>query len=146
MGRSQETFNKKEREKKRQKKKKEKRDRRARRKEEGFKSAEFMYLDADGNLTETPPDPALKVEVDIESIDISVPKSEKSDTPNFLRSGIVKFFNTEKGYGFIVDSATQDSMFVHMDGCIDTIRDNDKVTFEIGKGPKGPIAKNVKLS
>ena len=36
-------------------------------------------------------------------------------------------------------------MFVHMDGCIDRIKDNDKVTFEIGKGPKGPVAKSVKL-
>ena len=85
MGRSQETFNKKEREKKRQKKKKEKRERRELRKTEGFKSAEFMYLDANGNLTETPPDPNDKILVSLEDINISVPKSEKSDTPNFLK-------------------------------------------------------------
>ena len=146
MGRSQDSFNKKEREKKRQKKKKEKRERREDRKVNGEKPAEFMYLDEDGNLTTEKPDPLKKkVEINIEDIEVSIPKSDKSDVPNFQRSGIVKFFNNEKGYGFITDSANNQSIFVHIDGCKEPIKDNDKVTFEVGKGPKGPVATGVAL-
>ncbi len=147
MGRSQDSFNKKEREKKRQKKKKEKRERKLAKKTEPSKEIEFMYMDADGNLSETPPDPDEKrEEISLEDIEVSIPKSDKSDTPNFMRSGVVKFFNTEKGYGFIMDSDSKQSVFVHMEGCVDKIKDNDKVTFELGKGPKGPIATGVKLN
>jgi len=146
MARSQDSFNKKEREKKRQKRKKEKREKREERKASGIKPAEFMYLDADGNLTTEKPDPTVKKEeINIEDIEVSIPKSDKSDTPNFQREGIVKFFNREKGYGFITDSGNGNSVFVHMDGCKDTIKDHDKVTFELGKGPKGPLATDVKL-
>lgn len=147
MGRSQDSFNKREREKKRLKKKKEKREKKEQRKLEGKKTQEFMYLDADGNLVDTPPDPTLKrAEVSLEDIEISIPKQEKSDRPKFLREGTVKFFNTEKGFGFIVDRDSGESVFVHADSLQDPIRDNDKVTFEIGKGPKGPVANNVKLA
>jgi len=146
MGRSQDSFNKKEREKKRQKKKKEKAERKEAKKAEGVKSEEFLYMDADGNLSSTPPDPTVKrEEVDISTIEISIPKQEKSGVPDFLRSGRVKFFNTEKGFGFIDDNESRDSVFVHIDGLVDQIRENDLVSFELGKGPRGPIAKNVKL-
>ena len=141
------SYNKKERQKKKQKRKKEKAERREQRKLDGKKPAEFMYVDEDGNLTETPPDPTKKKkEYALEDIEISVSKSEKSDQSNFIRSGMVKFFNTEKGYGFIVDMDTKDSFFVHVENIIDEIKDNDRVTFEIGKGPRGPVAVSVKLA
>jgi len=146
MGRSQDSFNKKEREKKRQKKKKEKRERKEAKKLEPSKEIEFMYLDADGNLTATPPDPKeKKEEINIEDIEVSIPKSDKSDVPNYQKSGIVKFFNTEKGYGFINDGDSGQSIFVHIENCRDKIKEHDKVTFEIGKGPKGPVATDVRL-
>lgn len=147
MAKSKDTYNKKEREKKREKRKKDKEKRKEQRKLEGKKTEEFMYMDADGNLSPVPPDPTVKKEqINIEDIAVSTPKQEKSDTPNFLRLGMVKFFNTEKGYGFIVDRDTKESFFVHADALIDQIKDNDKVSFEVGKGPKGPIALSVKLS
>ncbi len=140
------SYNKKERQKKKQKRKKEKAERKAQRKAEGNSTPEFMYVDENGNLTATPPDPnKKKQEVDIDEIVIGVPKQEKSDESNFIREGRVKFFNAEKGYGFIVDKATKDSFFVHVEGLIDEIQDNDVVSFEIGKGPRGPIAQSVKL-
>lgn len=146
MGRSQDSFNKKEREKKRQKRKKDKAERKEQKKLEGKKGPEFMYIDAEGNLSETPPDPDVKKEeINIEDIQVSVPKSEKSEESNFTRKGIVKFFNNEKGYGFITDSANQTSIFVHIDSCKDPIKQNDKVSFEVGKGNKGPVANDVKL-
>jgi len=146
MGRSQDSFNKKEREKKRQKRKKEKAERKEQKKLEGKKGPEFMYLDADGNLTTTPPDPTVKKEeINLEDIQISVPKSEKTEGSNFIKNGIVKFFNTEKGYGFITDINTKDSIFVHIDSCNQEIKQNDKVTYEVGKGNKGPVALDVKV-
>lgn len=147
MARSQDTFNKKELEKKRQKKKKDKQEKKEERKLEGPKPVEFMYLDADGNLTSVPPDPVAKREaIKLEDIVISTPKQEKSDLPNFVRRGILKYFNPDKGYGFITDSESRESVFVHIDSMLDEIKENDAVYFELGKGPKGPVANGVKLA
>ena len=62
-----------------------------------------------------------------------------------VREGQVKFFNDEKGYGFINDKATKESIFVHINNVEGELRENDRVTFEIENGPKGPNAVNVKL-
>lgn len=140
------SFNKKEREKKKRKRRKEKQERREQRKLDDSSPAEFMYVDENGNLTPTPPDLSKKKKIKAEDIDISTPRQEKSDQSNFIRAGVVKFFNTEKGYGFIIDQETKDSFFVHVEGLVDRIKDNDKVTFEVGKGPKGPVAVDVKLA
>jgi cold shock CspA family protein len=71
----------------------------------------------------------------------------RDDTPvDVVRKGQVKFFNDEKGYGFITDSETKDSIFVHINNISDTIRENDRVTFEVEMGPKGPNAVKVKLA
>ena len=70
--------------------------------------------------------------------------SQNTKTKKF--SGSCKWFNVKKGYGFIVDSETKESFFVHADSLDDPIKDNDKVSFEVGKGPKGPVAVSVKLS
>ena len=138
------SFSKKEREKKKRKRKEEKARKKQQRKENG-KLQEFMYQDADGNLVETPPDPNRKREISLEEIQISIPKKDKTDQSNFSRVGIVKFFNAEKGYGFIQDNETKESFFVHAKSLVDQVKDNDKVSFEIGKGPKGPVAIAVKL-
>ena len=152
MAKSQQSFNKKEKEKKRLKKKKEKLERREQRKlekaENGPKSFEEMlsYVDEDGNLTSKMPDPSKKRKIKAEDIILGVPPIDKSLT-EAVRKGQVKFFNNEKGYGFIVDMETKESIFVHMNNIIDSepIGENDKVTFEVEMGPKGPNAVNVKL-
>ena len=150
MAKSQQSFNKKEKEKKRLKKKKEKLERREQRKlekaENGPKTFEEMlsYVDEDGNLTSTPPDPSKKKKIKVEDIVLGVPPVDKSTT-SFIRNGLVKFFNDEKGYGFIVDVETKDSIFVHLNNVEESIQENDKVTFEVEMGPKGPNAVNVKL-
>lgn len=61
-----------------------------------------------------------------------------------MKKGSVKFFNTEKGFGFIVDEESGKDVFVHKTGLIDNIREDDVVEFEIEEGPKGLNATNVK--
>ncbi len=64
-----------------------------------------------------------------------------------MQEGTVKFFNETKGFGFISPSAGGDDIFVHSSGLISrNIRENDKVTYEVQKGPKGLNAVNVKLA
>ncbi len=139
------SFNKKEREKKRRKKQKDKREKMQQRKLEDSKQPEFQYVDEDGNLQDTPPDPLKKKKVSLEEIHISTPKSIPGEPMSKIRDGVVKFFNDEKGYGFILDKDTGDSVFVHIENVTGEIKESSKVSFEIGNGPKGPIALAVKV-
>ncbi len=61
------------------------------------------------------------------------------------KEGTVKFFNTQKGFGFISQNDTRTDVFVHESGLIDRIRENDKVSFEVENGKKGLNAVDVKL-
>ena len=147
MGKSQETWNKKENEKKRLKKKKDKEARREERKanaKEG-NSFEIAYVDEFGNFSSTPPDPKNKVKINEADIQISVPKHVAPSPADLIRKGIVTFFNDSKGYGFIKDMETQESVFVHVNGLTEPIKENNKVTFEVEMGQKGPNAVRVKL-
>jgi CspA family cold shock protein len=60
-------------------------------------------------------------------------------------TGTVKFFNTEKGFGFIKHDDSNKETFVHVSGLINNIKDGDKVEFELQEGKKGLNAVNVKL-
>lgn len=145
MGRSQETFNKKEREKKRQKKKEAKAKRKEERKNNPTdKGDNITYVDVYGNFHDTPPEPTKKVKA--KDIEIGVPKQEEQDEPDPIRKGVVTFFNDSKGYGFIKDKETQESVFVHVNALTEEIVENNLVTFEVEKGPKGLNALNVKVS
>jgi len=149
MAKSQQTFSKREREKKKAKKRKEKLERKLQRKAEAAEGLnqgpEFMYVDENGNLTAEKPDPTKKVEIDISEINISTPKLADRVDNSPLRKGFVKFFNDEKGYGFITDQKTQESIFVHVAQCSEPIKQQNKVSFEVEMGPKGKSAVNVVL-
>lgn len=58
--------------------------------------------------------------------------------------GTVKFFNSEKGFGFIKHDDSNQETFVHSSGLIDQIKENDKVEFDVINGKKGLNAVNVK--
>lgn len=63
-----------------------------------------------------------------------------------MNKGTVKFFNETKGYGFVVNSANGEEIFVHVSGLIDKVREGDTVTFETREGKKGLNAVNVQLA
>ncbi len=63
-----------------------------------------------------------------------------------METGVVKFFNESKGFGFIKTEKTGQDIFVHVSGLKEEIRENDKVTFEVQEGKKGLNAVNVRLS
>lgn len=60
-----------------------------------------------------------------------------------MKTGVVKFFNSEKGFGFIKDDESKQDVFVHKTGLIDNVREDDRVSYEIEDGRKGPNAINV---
>lgn len=59
--------------------------------------------------------------------------------------GTIKFFNTEKRFGFIKHDNSEKETFVHVSGLIDQdVTEGDKVEFDLQEGPKGMTAVNVK--
>ena len=147
MAKAQQTFNKKEKEKKKQKKREEKQKKKEARRAEAKQSdggIPFAYVDKFGNLTDTPPDTSEKEEIDASEIVLGIPqKVEEEFDP--IRQGKVSFFDHSKGFGFIIDTETQEKHFVHVSGLIDEINENDKVTFELEKGQRGMNAVRVSI-
>lgn len=146
MAKSQETYNKKEKEKLRQKKKEDKLKKKEERKASGSSSFDDMiaYVDENGNLSDTPPDPTKKKKVIAENIEIGIPAREAEEAVNPNHTGKVTFFDTSKGYGFIKDAATQESFFTHINSHLEQISEGDNVSYRIEKGMKGMNAVDVK--
>ena len=147
MAKSGQTFNKKEKEKQRAKQRQEKAEKMEERKanaKKGKSLDEMMaYIDENGNISSTPPDPSKRREINVEDIEIGVPKYEAGDEDP-IRTGIVSFFNEGKGFGFIKDLQTGESVFVHVNQLLERVVENNKVSFEVEMGPKGLNAVNVK--
>jgi cold shock CspA family protein len=145
MAKSRDTFSKKEKEKKRLKKKQAKQQRKEERQENssgGSLDDMIAYVDENGNITDTPPDPDKKKKVKAEDIVIGIPPKEKEEISS-VRTGRVEFFNHEKGYGFIKDTETQEKYFTHVTGLLTEIEEGDLVTFELEQGMKGMNAVQV---
>ncbi len=148
MGRSQETFGKKEVRNKKDKKKKDKAAKRLEKRgneKSGSLDDMIAYVDENGVITNTPPDPTKKIEINAEEIELGIPKKEEIEQ-DAVRLGTVTFFNHDKGYGFIKDSVTKDSVFVHINNTADELKENNMVNYEVEMGPKGANAINVKLA
>lgn len=148
MGRSQETYNKKEVRNKKEKKRKVKEEKRIARKEiekKGSLEDMIAYVDENGMITSTPPDPGKKKDIKLEEIEIGVPSRDSEADTDPVRKGVVSFFNDSKGYGFIRDTETKESVFVHANNLLENIKEGNLVSFEIEKGRKGLAATQVKL-
>lgn len=146
MGRSQETYSKREKEKKRQRKREDKAKKRAEKKLRGSQGGlenMMAYIDENGVIVDTPPDPTKKKVFKAKDIQISVPKQEDIEMDP-IRTGKVAFFNHDKGFGFIKDSETGEDYFVHVRGLIDEVEEHDRVVFELEPGMKGLNAVRVK--
>lgn len=147
MAKSKATYSKKEKEKKRLKKRQDKELKKEERKANstggGWESM-MAYVDEFGNITDTPPDPTKKKKlVDASSIEIGISRREDEEVPA-ERKGRIAFFNDSKGYGFINEIGTQEKFFVHANGLLQEVKENDQVTFELERGLKGMNAINVK--
>jgi len=105
----------------------------------------MAYIDENGNISSTPPDPRKRIEINVEDIEIGVPKQKPLNPEDLIRKGVVTFFNHEKGFGFIRDLQTQESIFVHINSSADELQQNSRVVFEVEPGPKGLNAVNVRL-
>ncbi len=103
----------------------------------------MAYVDENGMITNTPPDPTKFVKVDASEIELGIPKREDEEVITD-RTGKIDFFDTSKGFGFIREDGTQERYFVHISGMLDEVGESDKVIFEIERGPKGMNAVRVR--
>jgi cold shock CspA family protein len=146
MGKSQTTANKKEREKQRARKQQEKKEKMLERKQHKGKGKSLndmiAYLDENGNISATPPDPRKKQVFNQEEIQISIPKQEERQQAA-QKTGVVSYYNQAKGFGFIIEDETKQRVFVHNSELSGPISENDRVQFEVEKSHKGPSAINL---
>lgn len=139
-------WNKKEREKKKQQQKQQKEEKKRERREASKDGAEmFAWVDENGNLVSTPPDPNRKVEVNAEDIVIGVPKQREPEPGELIRKGVITYYNSSKQFGFIRDHQTRESIFVHANQAMDPLEENREVSFETEKSPRGLQAVNVRV-
>lgn len=140
-----ETYSKKEKDKKKAKKLKDKAIRREERKLNNNKGKDFedmiVYVDANGHFTDTKPSEEDKIEISLDEIQLGAAPKEND---SHINKGTVSHYNEEKGYGFINDHKSSDSIFVHVNNISEPfLKQGDKVTFEKERGPKGYVAVNV---
>jgi len=109
------------------------------------KSLEDMmaYIDQNGNIVSTPPDPSQSVAIRAEDIPVDGVKGVFREISS-TRKGKITYFNNEKGYGFINELKSQQRIFVHINNLTEPLGENADVLFEIEAGPKGPVAVNVR--
>ena len=142
------TFEKREKEKKRLQKQEEKKRRKEERKANptaGGLENMMAYVDENGQLTSTPPDPnKVRKPIDASEIELGVPRRTAADDVSPERGGKVDFFDSSKGFGFIKEDGTQERFFVHVSGLLDEVSEGNKVQFEVERGQKGMNAVRVK--
>lgn len=145
MARSSGTFNKRENEKKRLQKRKDKEqkkeDRKAGKESKSFEDM-LAYVDENGNLTTTPPDPTKKRVVREADIDLTS-RNKGGALPPHQHQGVVRHFDSSKGFGFIRDTETSEEFFFHFKSANFAIAQQDEVNFETEMGPKGMNAVRI---
>jgi cold shock CspA family protein len=136
------SFNKREIQKKKEQKRKDKQKRKEERKANGSGSFDDMiaYVDENGVITDTPPDPLRRLEVEAGSIAVSTPKKE--DMEDTVQNGRVEFFNSDKGYGFIRSTADT-RYFFHVSNAPAGIAEGNTVAFEPERSERGMNAVKI---
>ena len=138
-----ETFSKRERRKKKIERRREKELRRDERRNtvtKGKSLDEMMaYVDENGNLSETPPDPKKSYTIAAEEIVIDIPKAAPADSEE-LPTGVISYFDPAKGYGFIVDEQTKERLFVHVKSLVQPdmeLNTGDRVSYTAMRSQRG---------
>jgi cold shock CspA family protein len=148
MARSKETFSKKEKEKKRIKKRQDKEAKMEERKANSTKAQSlenmFAYVDENGNLSTTPPDPSKRVEVDLDSIQLGAAPERAEAETDVRRNGTILSIFQDKGFGFIRDAGDGNNVFVHVSALTYVAKPGDTVSFEVEQTPKGLAARDVR--
>jgi cold shock CspA family protein len=144
MARQKDSFNKREKEKQRQKERQEKREKMEERRANQAKGKSLddmmAYVDENGNISSTPPDPAKKKIFNAEEIEIGVPRAQ--ETEGSLMEGKVEFFNESKGFGFIMQNNGA-KIFFHISQATYPVKEGDLVNYTVERGPKGLNAVGV---
>lgn len=141
------SFTKRDLEKKKQEKRLAKQQKKEERKSSGTSSFDDMiaYVDENGVISDTPPTPSEKPqEIDMSTIAISTPRRE-DEPEEAVREGRIEHFNVSKGYGFVKDLKNAEKYFFHISGLIDSVIENNIVTFELEKGARGLNAVKIQL-
>jgi cold shock CspA family protein len=146
MAKSKQSFQKSEKEKKKRQKQKEKEEKREHRKANSNKGkgieSMMAYVDHNGQLSSTPPDPKKKIEVKAEDILLGA-RSFETDMTQEVKTGRIAIYNNDRKFGFIKDSISMEKIFFHVSGCNYDVSEGDLVTYEIIHGPKGLNAVNI---
>lgn len=144
MAKSKETFNKRAKEQKRLKERQEKREKMQERKLNGGKATSLedmlAYVDENGNITDKAPDPKQRKLFRAEDIRIAIPAGNIRQASH---TGRLQFFDTEKGFGFIIDNVTQERVFVHHSNLDFTVALNDLLEYDLQHGDRGAAAVNI---
>lgn len=140
------SFHKKEIEKNKQQKKKEKLQRREERRQQGVSSFEDMiaYVDVNGVIVDERPVPTKAQEIELENIEVSVPRKEVEEEVGDP-TGRVDFFDESRGFGFIKEQHSVNKYFFHKSNAEPGIHEDHMVTFRLERGLKGMNAVDVKI-
>ncbi|RAJ80247.1 cold shock CspA family protein [Chitinophaga dinghuensis] len=101
----------------------------------------LAYVDENGNLSPVPPKESRKVEIDSNDIRIGATPRETEDV---TRKGRVTFFNQAKGFGFITDDKSKQSIFFHINDLLESVKERDTVVYIQDKNAKGFFATSVR--
>ncbi|MBW8359875.1 MAG: cold shock domain-containing protein [Weeksellaceae bacterium] len=101
----------------------------------------LVYVDANGQLTETRPEDQERVEINAEDIQLGAAPIEAEE---LIKTGIVTFLS-DKGYGFITENNSKDNIFFHENNCAHQVKKGNKVSFEKERSPKGFSAVNIQI-
>ena len=104
----------------------------------------IAYVDANGVITEERPEPAQFEEVELEDIEVSIPKTV-GDEVKGDPTGRVDYYNISRGFGFIKEDNSVNKYFFHESNAEYGIEENSVVTYRLERGPKGMNAIDVKL-
>jgi cold shock CspA family protein len=144
MARSKGTSDKREKEKQRQKEQREKKEKMEERRANQAKGKTLddmlAYVDENGNITSTPPDPEKRKQINAEDIEIGVPKREYNEDP--LKEGKIDYFDSSKGFGFILQN-DGNKVFFHINQTTYPVKEGDWVNYTVERGPKGWNAVDV---